>query len=322
MAKAPPIRAIEGLRGIAALGIVLYHTRAALAFAGDGELLPRLHEAARGVPDVHFLGFLNQSQLPRLYPAALLPLAALGLVEKDRATRRGRIALALLAPVALALYSLDLCRANMARVHVPGALVVTMLAAAGLARLWTSARSPAARTAIVLVLITMAVPTALRLWQPTNEQAEEALIRESLAHLSTEKGPFTLVRMAREDRDPTAPGSAFTHHHFPDYLVRPPAGEGRVSSISDWIGEPDLDRPAFFYLGVRCYAEFREQGTPPPHGDTLQPACARLRERFDLAPVFERDIPNRGDVWIEYYGDSPSLRVGLYRIRPKQLSRP
>ena len=35
MAKAPPIRAIEGLRGIAALGIVLYHTRAALAFAPE-----------------------------------------------------------------------------------------------------------------------------------------------------------------------------------------------------------------------------------------------------------------------------------------------
>ena len=27
-------------------------------------------EAAASVPDVHFLGFLNQSQLPRLYPAA------------------------------------------------------------------------------------------------------------------------------------------------------------------------------------------------------------------------------------------------------------
>jgi hypothetical protein len=36
-----------------------------------------------------------------------------------------------------------------------------------------------------------------------------------------------------------------------------------------------------------------------------------------LEPVFERVIPNRGDVWLEYYGDAPTLKVGLYRIRPR-----
>jgi peptidoglycan/LPS O-acetylase OafA/YrhL len=35
MAKAVPIRAIDGLRGIAALGIVLYHTRASLGYAPE-----------------------------------------------------------------------------------------------------------------------------------------------------------------------------------------------------------------------------------------------------------------------------------------------
>lgn len=252
---------------------------------------------------------------PRLYPVALVPLAVLGLAVRDPAVRRGRIALALLVPVALGVYSLDLCRANMARVHVPGALVVTMLAAAGLARAFARLPSPIARAAIALLLVASAVPTAARLWAPTNEQAEEALVRESLDRLPA--GPYTLVRMAREDRDPASPGSEFTHHHFPDYLVRPPAGTGRVSSIGDWMAEPDLAAPAFFYLGVRCYAEFRADGTPPPRGDALQPACARMRERWDLEPVVEHDLPNRGDVWIEYYGDAPSLRVGLYRIRPK-----
>ena len=45
---------------------------AALVLAGDGPLRPALQEWVRadGVPDVHFLGFKNQSELPALYAAA------------------------------------------------------------------------------------------------------------------------------------------------------------------------------------------------------------------------------------------------------------
>lgn len=45
-------------------------TTAALAFVGDGELREALQAQARDVPDVHFLGFKNQSELPEIYPAA------------------------------------------------------------------------------------------------------------------------------------------------------------------------------------------------------------------------------------------------------------
>lgn len=255
---------------------------------------------------------------PSLYPVALVPLALLGLAEPlvDRSRRdalRGRLALLVAALVALAIYGLDLCRANMARVHVPGALLVTLLAAAGLAYAFERLRTVASG-AVALAVVASAIPTAFALWAPTNEQAEEDFLRRALAELPSDR-LYTLVRMDRADRNRDSPGSSFTHHHFPDYLVRPPTGAGRVSSIADFLERPDLAQPAFFYLGMRCYAEFRPAGTPPPHGDALQPACARLRDRFDLEPLLEQTVPNRGDVWLDYYGDAPELRLGLYRIR-------
>ena len=254
---------------------------------------------------------------PSLYPLALVPLAVVGAVEPfvlklHVGARRSRLALLAAAAVALALYGVDLCRANMARVHVPGALLVTMLAAAGLSLLWGRLRRWPGRAALVLAVVAAAVPTARTLWAPTNEQAEEDFIREALARLPD--APYTLVRMDRADRDRASPGSDFTHHHFPDYLVRPPTGPGRVSSIRDFIDQPELDRPAFFYWGMRCYAEFRAEDAPRPRGEALQPACARMRDAFALTPVLERTVPNRGDVWLEYYGDAPTLRLGLYRI--------
>lgn len=265
----------------------------------------------------------NTVLTPTLYPIALVILALVGIAAIDSPppeTSRPRalaerLAILAAALIALATYGLDLCRANMARVHVPGALLVTMLAAAGIAAIWQRVQRPIARGALVLLVAATALPGVKTLWAPTNEQAEEDLLREAFAQLPSE--PYTLVRMDRADRDRSSPGSDFTHHHFPDYLARPPVGPGRVSSIRDFIDQPDLDRPAFFYWGMRCHAEFRGASQPPPHGDALQPACARLRDAFTLEPVVVRTLPNRGDVWLEYYGDAPTLRLGLYRIRPK-----
>jgi hypothetical protein len=258
---------------------------------------------------------------PGLYPVGLVLLAAVGVAgpllrKESRGALRSRVALLVAAAIALAVYALDLCRANMARVHVPGALLVTMLAAAGLVLLWERLRSAALRGLLVLVVAGSAVPTVRTLWAPTNEQAEEDFLQVALAKLPRQ--PYTLVRLDRVDRDRASPGADFTHHHFPDYLVRPPMGPGRVSSIHDFIDQPDLDRPAFFYWGMRCHAEFRNEGTPPPHGEATQPACARMRERFTLVPVVETTVPNRGDVWLEYYGDASQLRLGLYRIEPRR----
>jgi hypothetical protein len=125
------------------------------------------------------------------------------------------------------------------------------------------------------------------------------------------------VRPGYDDRAADDPQAAFTHYYFPDYLITPPARAGAALALSDWTADPDWSRPAFFYAGTRCYARFRTRGAPPPHGDNLQPACARLRRDFALEPVLEWDAPNRGDVWLDYYGDAPTLHLGLYLIRPR-----
>ena len=303
----------------------LIHVAHATRSLSDRESLPAFTGGHYGAL-LSLLWSRNTVLTADLYPIALLPLSAASLYAETPARLRAVLLLMATAVIAIALYGFDLCRANMARVHVPGAIVVSMLAAAGFLRAWDAlSRTPSpalARGTLIAAIVASAVPTAIALWTPTNEQTEERTIRRAVAALaarsdSHQSGSYTLVRFARIDRNRQSPGSDFTHHHFPDYLVRPPAGQAIVASITDWIGEPDFSKPAFFYLGTRCYAEFRTDGTPPPSGDALQPACARMRERFRLEPVFEEDAVNHGDVWLEYHGDAPRLKLGLYRISPK-----
>lgn len=293
------------------------HVRDAVDTLGGRSSLPG---SSRGSLLAYLVLLVRRNTLldPGLYPLGCVAAALVGVVMGN-ARRRLRVALLGMIGVSLAPYLLDLCRANMARVHVPAALWLTMLAAHGLAVLWTRGGVRAAIAALVLVAAS-ALPNVRVLWAPTNEQTEEAMIQRSLANLPA--GRFTLVRMANLDRSRRAYGTPFTHDHFPDYLLRPPVRHGRASSIRDFTDEPEFDEPVFFYLGMRCYAEFRDEGTRPPHGEALQPACAQFRERFELEPVFERDVVNYGDVWLAYYGDAPTFRIGLYRVtgraRPEQ----
>jgi hypothetical protein len=192
------------------------------------------------------------------------------------------------------------------------AVAVTALAAVTLAHLVARWRR-AALVAGALVAAS-AVPTAWTLWAPTNDDEEERLIRDALRVVPAR--PFVLVRLSSSDRD-TSTASRLTHDHFPEYLFTPPVRRGTVLSIEGWEQRSpgvDATAEAYYYQGVRCYARFRFTGTPPPRGDNLQPACERMRRRYELHLVIEREIVNRGDVWLSYYGDAPTLRVGLFRI--------
>jgi len=289
----------------------LLHVGGATALLEERDSLPAMSSISSQM--LRSLVRLDTVLTPSLFPVGILLFA----LWPTRKHLRLRLALLLLAMVTLALYGLDLCRANMARVHVPGALLVTMLAALGVTAMFRKVRRWPVRALLLLAAFATALPTVRTLWAATNEQAEEDLVREAVARLPKD-APYTFVRFARADRRVGVPGADVTHHHFPDYLFRPPRGTARLSSIVDWIDQPDLDRPAYFFLGMRCYAEFREERAPRPHGDALQPACARMQAEFELEPVFERDVPNRGDVWLEYYGDAPTLRVGLYRVRRRR----
>jgi hypothetical protein len=306
---APWVLGVAGAVGLLMLPHAL-HIQAEMGALQERESLPGFS----GAGFVRMLGLLlspyNTVITPWLYPVALLPLVVYGAIEPVR--RRRALLLSVAAVISLAVYSMDLCRANMARVHVLGSLFVTMLAAAGLSRLWERGRR--AQIAAVSAVLLSAIPTVIALWAPTNEQVEEEFLRQAVPRLPHD-GPFTLLRVDGEDRDRSNPNSYYTHPYFPDYLVTPPTAGGRVSSLRGWMRRPRLDEPVYAYLGMRCFAQFRPDGSPPPRGDNLQPACAELREGFSLEPVLEQTIPNRGDVWLNYYGDAPTLRLGLYRVK-------
>ncbi len=287
------------------------HVRGATAQLSETGNLPSF--ARLGASEL-FRGLVRYNTVlwPRLFPITLVGFALCALLRRDREELLARLALSLVTVLSLALYTVDLCHANMARVHVPGALLLLVLASAGISALWGRFQARWQHALLGTAVLGAAMPSAVTLWAPTNEQAEEDFLQKALPLLPSRER-FTLVRIAREDRV----GSDATHFHFPDYLLRPPMAEGRASSIQDWISEPDFSSPAFFYQGTRCYADFRDEGTPPPRGSNEQPACRKMRERFTLEPVIEEELPNRGDVWLDYYGDAPTLKVGLYRIRAK-----
>ena len=128
---------------------------------------------------------------------------------------------------------------------------------------------------------------------------------------------YSFVRIGHGDRIIIPGRSEYTHDHFPDYLITPPAGHARTSTIREWNESPDWSAPAYFYSGVRCYARMRSPAVPPPHGENYHEACQQMRARYVLEPVVSRTVPNRGDVWLEYYGDAPTMTLTLYRVRPR-----
>lgn len=254
---------------------------------------------------------------PRLYPITALALALLGLARAP-IERRRKVALGLMALLAFTLYVIDLDWANVARVHVPGALLTTALAALG--ALFVFDASPRAgklswplRAAVAMTLVGAIIPTGVALFAPTNEEAEEQLIRDVLARLPKSE-PYTLIRLDHDDRDRSRDTSSFTHHYFPDYLAK----SATKLSVRELVALGKPPPRTYFFWGMRCHAQFRRRDEPRPSGDNVQPACAEMRERFDLRPVLERDVPNHGDVWLSYYGDAPAMRLGLYEVRERR----
>jgi hypothetical protein len=286
----------------------MVHTLNAMTVLEGRSSLPGLAELA-ALPQLLFWE-RNVVLRPDLFPlgASLCALVGLALLP-----RRVAITLLLGALFALGLYVVDLDEANIARVHVPGALLITLLAAGGIARLWSVGPRPGqvALAALTLTLVS-GWPTAGALWAPANEHTEEALIEEATAALPD--GPFTLVRLGERDRRKRGGDSRFTHYHFPDYRFRPPQRDGLLRSAGGFLDDPGLEAPTFFFHGMRCYAEFRSKGVDPPEGEDLHTACARMHQAFVLEPVFERQVRNHGDVWIRYYGTAAELKVGLYRV--------
>lgn len=277
--------------------------RGGLADAGDV-----LHHAVGAL--LHF----NLLWSPRIYPFALV-LAAGWAVTRRGPGRRRRWGLLGFAVAAQLAYAVDIGLANMARVLVPAGLALTALAADGLVGLAGRWRRPAARMVALAIVGATAAPSALLLWAPTNEQAEEDLLAVALPLLPAE--PFTLLRIGYEDQraDGIDAGYEKTHHHFPDYRIRKASPAGEVAAITTWLARPDRSRRTFAWLGVRCHARYRPGEATTPPAELEHPSCAALRAREPLRPLFERRVPNRGDVWLPYYPASQELLIGLYELK-------
>lgn len=308
----PAVLSVAACLFAAAITPHILHILGAIATLRTADSLPGIEPAELARLPKRLLTLATPLKIA-LFPVGITAAAALALLLPGPAPRRLSLSLALAALLTLAITALDLDQANMARVHVPAALLLTLLAAGGLTRLAALIPRPALRGLPLALVLATALPSTATLWAPTNEATEERLIQATAAALPP--GDLLLLRPGPEDRR-QRPESRFTHYHFPDYLFLPPARDAMVRPLSGFIQNPDFFVPTWFFRGMRCYADFRPRGEPPPPGSDELPACRAMAERFHLDPIIEWQVPNRGDVWIDYYGDAPTLTVGLYRVTP------
>ena len=243
---------------------------------------------------------------PRISPALVPLLGWVGLLAAHSAALWTRWALALGGLAWLYVYAVDLSLASIPRLHVVGLLAWSLLAAAGAARLlaW---RRPAGLAAITLWGLS-ALATVPALWAPTNEDTQDALYDELDATLPRD-GPWVLALLGSADA-PDQPGH-YTHRHAPVYRFR----GGRLSDLGRIPGHLDGDAEVFYFQGVGCYARLNRALA----GESgLLPACAAVHQRFELEPLWRREVPNHGNPVHQnllYYGDDPAFEVGLWRVR-------
>lgn len=242
--------------------------------------------------------------VPTQFPVALTLLAA-WLALRGTSDARGlsrRHWLAALA--AMAPTTVDLATANAARVHAPAAMLLAPAMAAAL----LAPRRPGVRAALVVAAALSAAPSAWSLFRPINDDHEEALLRDAAARTPPEES--TLLRLGHEDRLANFDRGYFVHYEFPDYLFP----RARASALAPFLAAPDLSRPVYFFDGMRCHARGRDDGSPPPPGDTPHPACAAMHARFVLTPVVARSVPNEGDHAFAWYPAAPRFSLGYYRV--------
>jgi hypothetical protein len=241
---------------------------------------------------------------PRVTPLAVPVLALAALTLRDA---RRRVALWLIGGLLwLYVYAIDLSGASVPRLHIVAVIPFSLAAALAAARL--AAARPALGTLAAAAWLASAVPTALVLWQPTNEDSDLALYERAAAALPADTR-LTLAALATPDA-PDPPGH-FTHRHVPAY--RFPAAD--VVALSAIPAALAADRAPVYYLQTTsCYAEIGRKHT----GATgLLPACAAVHAHFHLEPIFVTDLENRGNPVhqeMDYYGPDASFQVGLWRL--------
>jgi tetratricopeptide (TPR) repeat protein len=144
----------------------------------------------------------------------------------------------------------------------------------------------------------------------------------NLVRLGPEDFPLLAVPPARIDQlREGIRGHVPVHRFVPNFLVRPPAGNARVLSISQWRAGGHHGERTFFYLSVTCFAVLEPYGweewrQPPDRMRRIHPGCAWMLSHHDLMPVWMERIPNRSELApaFQWYDDRPDLLVGLFEV--------
>lgn len=254
---------------------------------------------------------LNVLLKPTLVSPVLGLAALFGVIAAPKDRRLVAAAVAVAVGLALIVVSPDIDVGNIARVESPAVVFAVTLAGLGIVAVSGRVKGPAAvpvSVSIVVLVLVASIPSAGRLWAPTNEAVEDDLIRRTLHEIPPDA---TLIRLGVDERRGQH-GDRRTHMHFPDYLFQPPGNPGQLASVRDFVVDPGFE-DVFFFQGMRCFAEFRAD-EPQPEGENFHPACQRMHEQFVLEPVFAERVLNHGDPWISYYGSAETFDVGLYRV--------
>ncbi len=243
----------------------------------------------------------------RAFPVAVWGLLLVG--SFFAGTGRRAQWLAAMAMLSMLPTLVDFNEVSVLRLHAPAGVFLVM--AAGLALGALERRGRGARLAAAVLAagaLASAWPSREPLFRERNPDQEEALQREALRALAKEapKGAV-LARLAYPDltiRD--------VHLAFPDYLFTTQGLDVRnVAEASGLVGQ----RPVYFLRSLRCYL-WPGWDQEQPKG-VLHDACARVCREHRCRPLFERDLPNRGDwSYFDGYGSAPTLRVGLYEVTP------
>ncbi len=275
---------------------------------------PNLVERPLLLPVVMLLGtaLRNAAFRPTLFPLGLTLAAGVAVALRGR---RIPLALAVLHLCGVALSQVDLPYVSIPRVQAPALAFLALAAGLGVERIASAGRKVLWPVlSVVAASMLWTIPT---LWQRTNPDEEEDLIREAIAALP--RGPVVLARRAYRDDPPER-----VHLGFPDYLFRPPHRNDDVIGLDQVRARMGSDVPTYVFLGTRCF--MRTCGERGMH-----PACRDALAIPGIEPVIERDVEVRRFP-VPYDGWEPrpdqdldfpwcipvgeTMRIGLYRIAP------
>ncbi len=250
-----------------------------------------------------------------LSPALLVWLGAGVALRRSEDAARGRgwaIGLLMAALIWIAASAVDLPLVSIPRVHLPALLLSLPVAGAGVAAL---ARRPVGRwvnAAVGLAILVGAVASYAPLFETSNADEEELLLRQAAASLPPGEGCFATVGFD----DPPPPGH--TQRHVPRYLFGGSAVVGLERLGEVW---PTCGGQGVVLLGTRCYMAFRQPGEAPPRAPGELEVCRRFREQWELEALTEVEIPNQRTLTFEMYPGAPTLALGVYRVRGPSGSR-